>query len=213
MKRGNGERLLAYVLWCMSINLYVWSFLLPWFEFTPQNTANSVVLGPRGLEARSRLEPITGEEAFYFIVERGMGGSFVVLAHPLFWIGWVLLALRRWRAATITGCLALACALNTVHLFQPREGPWFPPKIGYYLWFLSMVLLACSNLARNCLCSGDRTVSRKQLEEMAMKQQVLADQLDKLKQLADEHIDLQAANILLEMRTEGGKEPGWLELG
>ncbi len=213
MKRGNGERLLAYVLWCASINLYVWSFVLPWFEFTPQGVAGSMVLGPRVLEARSRLEPITGEEAFYFIMERAMGGSFVVLAHPLFWVGWVLLALRHWRAATVAGCLALVCAFNTVLLFQPREGPWFPPRMGYYLWFLSMVLLACSSLARNCLCTGDVTVSRKQLEEMAAKQRALVGQLDKLKQLTDEHIDLQAANILLEMRSESQKEPGWLELG
>jgi hypothetical protein len=232
MKRDNGERLLAYVLWSSILLAYAWSFFLPWFEFDPRNQtarapvrANQVfrnvvnlgnevqnqaerapVHGNRQPVVQPESEPLTGEDAFYFIAERSQDGSFVGLAHPFLWVGLGLLAIRLWRAATLAGCLALLCAMNAILLFQPREGPWFAPRAGYYLWFLSMVLLASSSVLRNCLCSDARAVSREQLDRMAAEQQALAMQIDNLKQLTDEAVDLQAANILLEMSARGTEE-------
>jgi hypothetical protein len=91
--------------------------------------------------------------------------------------------------------------MNAIFLFQPREGPWFLPKTGYYLWYLSMILVASSSILRNTLCPDEGRLSSEHLERMAVQQQHLAAQLDDLKQLTDEAVDLQAANILLEMRT------------
>jgi hypothetical protein len=208
MKRNNSERLLAYVLWCLIMVVYTWSFFLPWFEFGRPDQSRAPVQGQRRIAFISVpvSEPLTGDDAFWFILERSVDGSFVGLAHPLIWMGWVLLALRRWRGATVAGCLALACALNAIYLFQPREGRWFPSKAGYYFWFLSMVLLATSSSLRNWLCSDNRALSREHLEQMAVKQQALAMQIDDLKQLADEAVDLQAANILLEMSARDTNE-------
>jgi hypothetical protein len=232
MKLKTRERLLAYVLWCSILLAYAWSFFLPWFEFDPRNqvarapvqanqvfrnvlnlgnevqnqAARAPVHGNRRPVVQPESEPLTGEDAFYFIAERSQDGSFVGLAHPFLWVGWGLLAIRLWRAATIAGCLALLCAMNAILLFQPREGPWFPPRTGYYLWFLSMALLASSSSLRNWLCSDNRALSREHLEQMAVKQQALAMQIDDLKQLADEAVDLQAANILLELSARDTKE-------
>jgi hypothetical protein len=199
MKCDRRERLVAFALWFLTMHFYTWSFVLPWFDFDPGRASPVPAPGHRFSVFGTISLALTGEEAFFFILERTAGGSFVGLAHPFFWLGWALLAFRRWRGGAICGCLALVCALNAVLLFQPREGPWFPPKSGYYLWFLSMVLLASSSFIRNSLCSDHRTLSREQLEQMAAKQQALASQLDDLKQLTDEAVDLQAANILLEM--------------
>jgi hypothetical protein len=208
MKRDKGERLLAYLLWCSILFVYSWSLILPWFEFGRQSQSRAPVHHSRRIEFLSGpvSEPLSGEDAFCFMLERSVDGSFVGLAHPLLWIGWLLLAFRRWRGASIAGCVALACALNAIFLFQPREGPWFPPKAGYYLWYLSMALLASSSFLRNFFCSDARAISREQLERMAVEQHALAMQIDSLKQLTDEAVDLQAANILLELGPRGTSE-------
>jgi hypothetical protein len=207
LKRDTKEPLVAYLLWCCTLLAYVYSFYLPWFDFGRENRVPLPVwFPPLELDARSLSDSMSGDIAFCFIVERTAGGSLVGFAHPLLWIGLVLLALRRWRGAMVAGCLALLCAMNAVLLFQPREGPWFAPKFGYYLWFLSMIVLASSNFLRNCLCSDNPAHSRVQLDRLTAEQQALAMQIDNLKQLTDEAVDLQAANILLEMSardTEG----------
>jgi hypothetical protein len=64
------------------------------------------------------------------------------LPNPFFWLGIVLLALRRWHAATASGIIAVLGALSCLVDFGNRsfELGMFGP--GYYVWLASMALLA-----------------------------------------------------------------------
>jgi hypothetical protein len=191
MKRSTREFLLAFALWGLGLGVYAVSLSLPWFNFHP---------GSQVPIARSELL-ISGRDSFHFLLERLWGGCFVWLAHPILWVGWLLLVCYRWRAATVAGCVALALALNVPLVFQPREGPWFPPGVGYYLWFGSMALLACSALVRNFFFRSDPVAANEAFRRLAEQQRVVTAELAELKQRVADLVDHQAATFLEEMET------------
>ena len=122
----------------LSILAYGISFLLPAF------TTND---GDR--------QPILGFVAFVM----GLLGLLMVqstwLANPAFWIGFIFVACRLWKAATVFSALAVGFALAALTIYEPGAAP--PPhpctslsgiefirltKIlpGYWCWLTSTVL-------------------------------------------------------------------------
>ncbi len=208
MKRSTKEGLLAFVLWVAGLAAYTGSLDLPWFDFNPRS----------GIQAAQKLAAsrpfnrsdlvVTGRDSFDFLLERLWGGCFVWLAHPIVWVGWPLLLLRRWRAATVAGCIALVLALNAPLVFQPREGPWFPARVGYHLWFASMALLACSAAVRALLFRSDPVARSEAFGRLAARHGTLAAELAELKQQVADLVDDQAATFLGATEARSRGEPG-----
>ena len=196
MNRHTAGFLLALTLWVASLTAYAGSLALPWFTLT------------RGVKVqvndRSQTQ-ISGHDAFDFLFDRLGGGSFVWLAHPVLWTGWLLLVCRRWRGASIAGCFALVLALNAPLVFQPREGPWLPPGLGYYLWFASLALLASSSVAHGRFFRDDRFADRASLRQLADRQSAAADELAELKHQVAVLFDHQAVAFLDQIED---REPG-----
>jgi hypothetical protein len=199
MKRSTKEFLLAFALWVLGLFAYVGSLNLPWFILDQKSPMRI----PKKTVSRTDLDreqlQITGLDSFDFLLERVQGGSFAWFSHPLLWLGWLLLVCRRWRAATVVGCLALALSLNVPLLFQPREGSWLPPGPGYYLWFASMALLACSALLRNFFFRTDLAGGNASLRRLLDQQGTFAAELAELKQQVAGLVDHQAATFLEEI--------------
>jgi hypothetical protein len=206
MKRLTKELLLAFALWVPGLFAYVGSLGLPWFNLNqgtlPRITKKTV--SRTDLDQSQTL--ITGMDSFHFLLERLGGGCFVWFAHPLLWVGWLLLVCRRWRAATIAGCLALVLALNVPLVFQPREGPWLPPELGYYLWFVSMALLACSAFLRNRFFGSQAAADNETFRRMVDQQRTLAVELAVLKQQVEALVDHQAGDFLVEIKARSTSE-------
>jgi hypothetical protein len=210
MKHRTKELLLAFALWVPGLVAYASSLGLPWFNLD-QGAHTRITRKTVSRTDRDQSQTvITGMDSFDFLFERLRGGSFVWLAHPLVWIGWLLLVCRRWRAATIAGCLALVLALNVSLVFQPREGPWLPPGPGYYLWFTSMALLACSAFLRNRFFASDPAADSESLRRLAGQQRTFATELAELKQQVAGLVDHQAADFLVE--AEGRKTSEFSDL-
>jgi hypothetical protein len=207
MKRRTQELLLAYALWLPGLFIYVGSLELPWLVLDqgtriPIKRTGAHPPSPFGRDA----VVITGEDSFSFLLERLAGGSFVWLAHPLLYVGWLFLVCRRWRAATVAGCLAFVLALHAPFVFQPREGPWFPVGLGYYLWFASMALLACSAFLHNCFFHGDPIADNESVRRLAAQQRTCAADLAVVKHQVAELVDHQAATFLEEMEARSTSE-------
>jgi hypothetical protein len=200
MKRRTKELLLAFALWLPGVLAYTCSFSLPWFTLNQPMRAHlhNPTASRAAVDGSQAL--ITGLDAMDFLLERLKGGCFVWLAHPVLWLGWVLLVSCRWRAAAAAGCVALLLAFNAPLVFQPRQGPWLPPQLGYYLWFASMALLACSAWLRNYLLPG-AAVADKELRQLAAREARAAAELAELKQQVAVLFDQQAASLLDEMET------------
>lgn len=105
--------------------MYVSSFLLPVYRAAPGWFAFIVTLTGLRFEGQ------------------GSGFSPVWLANLALWIGLVLLATDRTRAAGITGVVAVVLALPPM-----LHGPEEHLLIGYYAWLLSMVILASALIIR-----------------------------------------------------------------
>jgi len=199
MKRLTAEFLLAFALWVPGLFAYVGSLALPWFNLSQgakiQVNRRAV---PRADFDRSQAV-ITGRDAFDFLLERLGGGCFVWLAHPILGVGWLLLVCRRWRGASVAGCLALVLALNAPFVFQPREGPWLPPGVGYYLWFGSMALLACSAFLRGLFIRSDPIADNESFRRLAAREGTSAAELADLKQQVAALFDHQAVTFLEEI--------------
>src|SRR5262249_11112343 len=131
--------------------------------------------------------------------ERLKGGCFAWLAHPILYVGWLFLVCRRWRAATAAGCLALVLALNVPLVFQPREGPWLPPGLGYHLWFGSMALLACSAFLGGRFFRSDPVADNESFRHLAAQQRAFAAELADLRRQVADLVDHQAATFLEEI--------------
>ena len=187
MNRHTASFLLALALCAASLSAYYGSLALPWFSI-----AASVKVQ---LNDRSQAL-ITGLDAFDFLYSRLDGGSFVWLAHPLLWAGWLLLVCRRWRAASAVGCAALALAVNAPLLFQPRVGPWLPPGNGYYLWFVSLALLAGSAPLHAWLFRAGATIDKSSLRALEEKHNAAAEELAELKHQVAVLFDHQAVAFL-----------------
>ena len=83
-----------------------------------------------------------------------------VLANPAIWLGSVLLACGRFRAATVVGAIAVACTLSALLIYDPAAPPQgggadtppsHPPRIiellaGYYCWVGSATMLFASGV-------------------------------------------------------------------
>src|SRR4051794_2211588 len=123
MTRSRKEALLGAALWVPVLCGYAASLVLPWFVL---NAGTKSQFHNKTIFAQSQRQ-ITGLDAFNFLFERLEGGCFVWFAHPLLHVGWLFLMFRRWRAASVAGCLALILALHTPQVLQPREGPWLAP--------------------------------------------------------------------------------------
>jgi hypothetical protein len=202
MKRLTKEVLLAFALWLPGLFAYVGSMGLPWFilnQGTPiQINKKGAMVSSTDFDIRAEVL-ITGLDSFDFLLERLEGGCFIWLAHPILWVGWLFLVCRRWRAATVAGCLALVLALNVPLVFQPREGPWLAPGVGYYLWFGSMALLASSTFLRNRFFRSDRAADSELFRRLAVQQRTFAAELADLKQHVETLADHQAAAFLEEL--------------
>lgn len=205
MKRITAELLLAFALWIPGMVAYSGSLTLPWF------TLDHFMRKAPNLAHFDRAQAqITGLDAFDFLFLRLKGGSFVWLAHPLLWVGWLLLVCRRWVGASVAGCLALVAALNAPMLFQPRDGPWLSPGVGYYLWFASLALLATSVLLRNRFLRGYSVAETQTLGRLAVRQEKFAEELAELKQQVAALFDHQAVSFLeqIEAREPCGTDDG-----
>jgi hypothetical protein len=198
MKHRTKEFLLAFALWVLSLLAYTCSLRLPWFTLNEgtQTQINKTVF--RTAVDRSQAR-ITGLDAFDFLLVRLEGGCFVWLAHPVLFVGWVFLVSRRWRAAAGAGCLALVLALYAPLVFQPREGPWLPASVGYYLWFASMALLACSALLCHHFLHGEAVTEKESLRRLAAQQDTFGAELAELKDQVAVLFDQQAATLLDEI--------------
>jgi hypothetical protein len=202
MNRRTKELLLAFALWVAGLYAYVASLDRPWFTLD-QGGSTRITSKTISRKALGQSEVVvTGVDAFNFLLERLGGGCFVWLAHPVLWVGWLLLVCRRWRAATAAGCLALVLALNVPLVFQPREGPWLPPGSGYYLWFASMALLACSALLYNRFLRRGPAADSETLRKFAAQQRTLTAELAELKQQVAGLVDHQAATFLEEFEAQ-----------
>ncbi len=197
MKRLTAEFLLALALWLAGVVVYAGSLALPWFILDQ---------GARVQVNRRAPAVITGQDAFDFLLERLGGGCFVWVAHPILGLGWLLLLCRRWCGASVAGCLALALALNAPLVFQPREGPWLPPQAGYYLWFASMALLACSAFLRDRLFRSDTAADSESFHRLAVEQSASAAELADLKQQVAALFDHQAVAFLEQMEAREHSE-------
>lgn len=208
MKRHTAEFLLALALWLAGVLAYFGSLTLPWFVLDQRtrfqvNDRAAVRAGPDRSQS-----VITGLDAFPFLLERLQGGSFVWLAHPLLGVGWLLLVCRRWRGASIAGGLALVLALNAPLLFQPRQGPWLSPGVGYFLWFTSMALLACSAFLRDRFFCRDLVAGSEAFRQLAVQQGAVAAELAELKGRVEDLIDQQAVTFLEQIEAREPCESG-----
>jgi hypothetical protein len=205
MKRRTAEFLLAFALWGPGLFAYAGSLALPWFTLTQgaKIQINRRAAPPLDVDRSQSL--ITGQDAFDFLLERLGGGCFAWLAHPILYVGWLLLVCRRWRGASVAGCLALVLALNAPLVFQPREGPWLPPEAGYYLWFGSMALLACSSSLRNRFLHSDAIADNESFRRLEARERAIAAELAELKQQVGALFDHQAVTFLEEIDT---RHPG-----
>jgi hypothetical protein len=199
MKRRTREFLLALALWLLGLSAYGGSLGLPWFIHNPGLKSEpilDVLVRPFGVPFQ---EQITGLDAFDFLLERMWGGCFVWLAHPVLYVGWMLLVACRWRGASLAGCIALALAVNAPMVFQPRVGPWFPAGLGYYLWLASMVLLACSVVFRNFFFRHDLVAEAESFRQLAARERKLAAELAGVKRQVADLVDHHAATLLEEI--------------
>ena len=199
MKRRTKEFLLALALCLLGLLVYTGSLRLPWFTLNEgtQTQINKKMVFSTAVDRSQAL--ITGLDAFDFLLVRLEGGCFVWLAHPILFVGWVFLVSRRWRAAAGAGCLALVLALYAPLVFQPREGPWLPALLGYYLWFASMALLACSALLCNHFLHGEAVTEKESLRRLAAQQDTVGAELAELKHQVAVLFDQQAATLLDEI--------------
>src|SRR5262249_44622012 len=91
MKRNKTEFLLVLALCIPGQLAYAGSMGLPWFvvERGQSSPLRSTALARTDFSGASIW--ITGQDAVDFLLERLWGGSFVLLAHPLLYFGWLLL--------------------------------------------------------------------------------------------------------------------------
>lgn len=156
---------LAYLL-CVRIGaLYATSFLMP----TIERTRFSLSLDGSLLNEEDRGDYIalvsgagTPKEGFHsgaqvFVdIARSLAivplalivfGCYVWVANPVLWIGTLLLACGRWKAASIPGGIALFLGLNAPVWVQVLNSD-LSLIPGYYLWLGSIGLLAVAAPAR-----------------------------------------------------------------
>jgi hypothetical protein len=204
MKRHTKELLLAYALWAPGLLVYVVSLQLPWFTLGPEQRG-ALVRHAGSRPGSGQAVVVTGVDCYTFLLERLDGGCFAWLAHPALYVGWGLLACRHWRAASVSGCLALVLALQVPFVIQPREGPWFPAGIGYHLWYASMALLACSAFARRGFF-GSALADSEAVRRLASQQRTLAADVAELKQQVAGLVDHQVATMLEEIEARSASE-------
>jgi hypothetical protein len=124
------DRLIARGLFA-AVGLYVLSFVLPAAE------AFGTIYGWQAFLATAQL---LFEDRFSNIGQYILG-AIGWSPNPFFWLGIVLLALRRWHAATAAGVITLLGALIWIVNFQQFTFEFKNLHEGYYVWLASMGLL------------------------------------------------------------------------
>jgi len=132
--------------------VYALSFFLPAVSIPLRmgpTTVDGKVVKPGG-------EPLTpmrlsGADAFRMALEFGMAPLLLAgvawFANPVFWLGGVLLALRKNLLAGIAGLLAVGLILVTYLLGELGSGDKATSFVGYWVWFSSTLLLSAVGFA------------------------------------------------------------------
>jgi hypothetical protein len=127
------DRLVAYGM-LAAVGLYGVSFFLPATEVFGTIYGWNAFLAGAQLPFATNF-PISNIGDFILSV---IGWS----PNPFFWLGIVLLTLRRWHAATASGIIALLGAFIWVVNFHELTFDFKDYREGYYVWLASMGLLA-----------------------------------------------------------------------
>jgi hypothetical protein len=146
---------LAYFLFVVVLALYLLHTLAPFVNISPvTHSTASVTLrdGTQPIEVvqvHGSREPnmlFTGGRAYGWMSERVGAGYRIWWAHPLLWLGMLLLLFRKGRAAAVCGALALWLALDIQPFKLALNNPWRDLAVGYYVWLLDMLLLIGAGL-------------------------------------------------------------------
>lgn len=141
---------LTYFLFVGVLALYLLHTPAPFVSISPlahRPALLSLRPGEPGVEVLRVFgsgEPInlrTGGQVYLWEYERIPLGYRIWWAHPLVWLGMLLLLCRCGRAAALCGALALWLALDILPLKLALNNPWHDLHIGYYVWLLDMLLL------------------------------------------------------------------------
>ena len=128
------------------ILLYAVSFFLP-AASSPGQLGPIRVNGTTISEGGQVLPPVhlSGFQAFDFAMRAYRIDWF---ANPVFWLGLIFLACRRWLLCGIAGAVALTLGLLTMLVFDAQEPElqttW---RSGYWTWLASMVVLTSTGWA------------------------------------------------------------------